>query len=397
LRLAAAFLLLGTSANAATYLILPDGTGDLATIQAALDVVVDGDSVVLGNGVFDVRHSLEFRGADIVFRSQSGDPSVCILDADQEHEALNISHGESAASVLEGVTIRNAKNWDGFGGAVLCYGASPTIRHCVFSDNAARWGGGVSSYNASPTIEDCVFQDNSAGAGQYPGWGGGLSVVGGAPRISDCKFIGNVAGGTGGGIDVHLANPTIVNCQVMGCALDGVYCSGGSPEISGCVITGNRGAGFACSEGVASITSSTIACNNGFDEGGGIRVIRGAEARADRCVIWRNCSDAGFGNAFVRDTASLTFMCCVVDSSGIGGGGSIIGRGDQSFADPQFCNPSTCEMAPTDQGDYAISGGSPCTPEHSACGELIGALPASCSPPMVEPTTWGAIKEMFRR
>ncbi|MCK4414565.1 MAG: hypothetical protein KAY32_13585 [Candidatus Eisenbacteria sp.] len=49
------FLLLAASACAAgaeTYLVLPDGTGDFPTIQAAIDAALDGDEILLADGTF---------------------------------------------------------------------------------------------------------------------------------------------------------------------------------------------------------------------------------------------------------------------------------------------------------------------------------------------------------
>jgi len=53
------FLALATltlpSANAATYVVTPDGTGDFPTIQAAIDAAVTGDVIQLTDGVFHRR------------------------------------------------------------------------------------------------------------------------------------------------------------------------------------------------------------------------------------------------------------------------------------------------------------------------------------------------------
>ena len=41
------------SADARTWHIQPDGTGDAPTIQAAVDQAIDGDVVELANGTFE--------------------------------------------------------------------------------------------------------------------------------------------------------------------------------------------------------------------------------------------------------------------------------------------------------------------------------------------------------
>ena len=69
------------SAQAATYLLEPDGTGDFPNIQAAVDAAVDGDEILLADGVFEGlgNDQVDFRGKAITVRSQKGNPWNCIL------------------------------------------------------------------------------------------------------------------------------------------------------------------------------------------------------------------------------------------------------------------------------------------------------------------------------
>ncbi|MFN8179273.1 MAG: right-handed parallel beta-helix repeat-containing protein [bacterium] len=58
------------------------------------------------------------------------------------------------------------------------------------------------------------------------------------------------------------------------------------------------------------------------------------------------------------------------------------------FVDPQFCHRET--------GDYTLSSSSPCAPPQSgACGQ-IGALGEGCNGMAAEPQTWGRLKAAFR-
>jgi len=93
--------------------IRPDGSGDHATIQAALDSAAAGDIIELTDGVFTGQgnRDVEFRGKAITIRSRSGDPQSCIIDC--QGDSLNLHRGflfrsaETPESVLEGITIRN--------------------------------------------------------------------------------------------------------------------------------------------------------------------------------------------------------------------------------------------------------------------------------------------------
>lgn len=102
-------------AEAATYLIKPDGTGDFANIQLAISdpQVVDGDVIELGDGVFmgTGNRDIEFDGKAITVRSQSGDPGACIIDCTAErvewHRGFYFRLGEGPDARVENLTIRN--------------------------------------------------------------------------------------------------------------------------------------------------------------------------------------------------------------------------------------------------------------------------------------------------
>ena len=73
--LASALLLsVGASASiAATYTVLPDGSGDYPTIQAAVDAAAAGDEVVVAAGLYEeqvvITRSLTLTGAGAAGRA----------------------------------------------------------------------------------------------------------------------------------------------------------------------------------------------------------------------------------------------------------------------------------------------------------------------------------------
>ena len=86
--------------------------GDQPTIQAGIDAAVNGDEVVVADGVYtgDGNRDMSFGGKAITVRSENG-AGACIIDlqADENdpHRAFNFENDETAASVLEGFTIRS--------------------------------------------------------------------------------------------------------------------------------------------------------------------------------------------------------------------------------------------------------------------------------------------------
>ncbi len=149
---------------------------DFATIQAAIDAAVDGDSVHVAPGIYF--ESLDFLGKGIAVKATAG-PLETIVDAGGVDTVVRFISGEGPDARLRGFTLRNgdAVGRGGNGGGVLCASmAEPVIEQCLIVQNRASnglgggWGGGVACINASPTLIKCVIADNTAvfqGAGLF--------------------------------------------------------------------------------------------------------------------------------------------------------------------------------------------------------------------------------------
>jgi subtilisin family serine protease len=121
-------------------------------IQEAIDVALDGDTVVVGMGTY--YESIDFKGKRITVRSVApGDSAVVagtVIDGGDSGRVVTFASGEGPETVLSGFTI--------FGGEVgiYCYGSSPVISNCVVRDGEGIgieiWHGG------DPTITDCEVE-----------------------------------------------------------------------------------------------------------------------------------------------------------------------------------------------------------------------------------------------
>jgi hypothetical protein len=173
---------------------------------------------------------------------------------------------------------------------------------------------------------------------------------------------GNVAEDSGGGI--------------------GVAFSGGV-TIRECVLTGNQtedggggGIAFADDGGGNVVRSCTIAGNAAGYGGGGVATSHGA--LIDRSVLWGNC--APHGDELYAMWDQSVFVCSSTDSSGVyAWNASILFDGNCVFTDPMFCGPVPCGIGTG--GDWTLAGSSPCLPNSSPCGLLIGALEQGCGVP----------------
>jgi parallel beta-helix repeat protein len=254
-------------------------------------------------------------------------------------------------------TLINPPRWGGltFSGSSS---SQSQLAYCVIEHvDRSSFVGGVYCHNASPTFANCIISGNSTN-----GYGGGIYCENNSdPHFTACTISGNQADYDGGGI----------------------YCYDSSPVFIDCIISGNRaafsGGGIFSAYASPSFSNCTVTSNSAF-YGGGIACWYGNALSATNTIIWGNCAVCAGDELYLHDAgSSIAFHCCDVDSSGINGEGTLIWLEGNIFGDPLFCNPDTCDNAPTTAGDYHIYDVSPCAPAQQSECTLIGALNAGCS------------------
>ncbi len=156
-----------------------------ATIQAAIDASSSGDVVQVSPGTYS--ELIRFYGKAITVRA-TGDASDTVIDGGQLGTTVKFVNSETAASVLEGFTIRNGKA--AVGGGMYINSASPTIRDCVISGNTALdRGAGVAVVNGVPAFTSCTFSSNIA----TERGGGAYLMVNSDVVFTQCTFTDNLA------------------------------------------------------------------------------------------------------------------------------------------------------------------------------------------------------------
>jgi len=267
--------------------------GDQPTIQAGIDVSVDGDTVLVQPGTY--LENINFNGRSITVASlllttqDSSYIEQTIIDGDQNGSVVTFNNGEDSTSVLMGLMITNGLgNEDGggifcessspslidliitgnstpeidegYGGGIYCCNNScPTLRNVTITDNSAyHSGGGIFCESSNLSFENVILADNSAW------YGGGIYCSDADLDFISVTISGNTAGFNGGGVCSDSSN----------LAFENVIISGNSAGY-------NSGGGIFCEFSTTSFVNVTFTENSTDVSGGGICLISSSAELVD--------------------------------------------------------------------------------------------------------------------
>ncbi len=103
-----------------TIRVANEGSADHRTIQAAIDAVTHGDTVLVAPGVYtgDGNRDIDFRGKAITVKGEAG-ARTCIINCqgsrDEYHRGFVFTRGEDANSTIDGFTITRGYTRGRFG------------------------------------------------------------------------------------------------------------------------------------------------------------------------------------------------------------------------------------------------------------------------------------------
>ncbi len=158
-------------------------------IQDAVDLTLDGDTVLVTNGVYYLSEQITVTNA-ITVQSVNG-PKYTIVDGRRNHRCFYMT---TYLCAIKGFTIRNGFSKDSGGGVgSKSYMDALGIKHflggqlmdCVFAGNQAYEGGGM----CGGTVSNCTFVGNIGFT-----YGGGVASV----SAYRCTLVGNYAVDGGG-------------------------------------------------------------------------------------------------------------------------------------------------------------------------------------------------------
>jgi predicted outer membrane repeat protein len=369
--------------DARTWNVRVDGTGDVPTIQAAIEVADSGDVILVAPGRYTwanqggTSHAIfriERYREGFTLRGESG-PEATIIDAQRQNRVFFIE-GQNDL-IIDGFTITGGNApalGDHYGGGIALGHSTDLIRNCIFENNEARYGGGLfvggSGGGPGATIEHCVFRNNTAEIS-----GGGVWFAGNAwdQYILDCEIYNNTAD-RGAGLFSLQSKLTIENTVFVN---NTATTSGGGIYGRGVRATLIRGC--------------TVAANTA-PQGSGIELAGGSPVEIEHTLFGFNTG----GSLFLLSLDATMSIGCA-DLFGNDGGNAlpagVTDAGNNISLDPEFCNPANSP-------DPTVNNTSPCVagnhPGGNVCG-LIGARPVGCTNTVpTETRTWGNIKAKFR-
>lgn len=389
--------------DAHTWHVRADGSGDAATIQGAMNLASDGDSVIVGPGTY--YEHISFLGRDIVLSGSAGAESTILDGSHGEGAVVSFVGGEGRGAILEGFTITGGEFFPSALGAaagIQCLEASPVIRNNRILDNMSSSpysytasAGGVHLFGSvrgstglvpEPIVEGNVFEGNETTQN------GGALVVGQRVRatIRNNTFVRNRSGRDGGAIWAELWVGDVSRVWIVGNTFIGNTAGdhGGAIDIDNdsCLVELNTfvrnvahgnddedflgaGGAIAVRGGHGTIRMNTFFENvaTGEDDQGGSAVLltSGSGVRMTQNIIAFSSGSAircNEGSEVVSLSGNLFWMNTPVDVD-TRDPGVVHSDGTDLAGDPLFCDPAT--------GNFAVQEGSPAVRN----GVAIGAVP----------------------
>ncbi len=354
----------GVSARAATIEV----PADFPTIQAAIDVSVSGDVVLVAPGTYSGAGNRDLdpgiRNIEIV---GAHGPELTFIDCEGSGRALWVHGGQSIDMKLEGFTIRNGLH-DG-GGVYVENGSFITIRECRFENCQGTGPSGVAAVRGQGDLVDVVFEDCSNLTAIYVlQWRGG--------RITRCRVEPNeVSPPLAGAILEDLgAQSLLVEDSVFRGRFAGstLVPSGSGLTVRRCEFISE---GAEAPSLYIAFQGSTLAVEE-CTAVGNVDIDRSTTGSItfDRSILGGGC-----GEVQGPDFDPVVLVCCAYDPAAASG--LIHAFGPQVLEDPGFCAVACSDVG----GNHELRSDSPCLPENNICGVQIGAYGEGCAVATTEP------------
>lgn len=271
----------GTNDSAGGY---TDWVGAATQIQWAVDAAVDGETVLVSNGIYYLTNQISITNSSITLKSFSGSYTNTVINGNYP-TYINIRgvYIANTGAVLDGFTITNCFITNAWGAGFAASPSFKLITNCLITGNiATQTSDCAGGYAVSGTISHCSFIGNKvAGSGSHKGLVATYSIV------SNCFFSKNEYQATGGDYGTYWGmyggKSTGVNCMISGNIGLGVRIDSGNCLFS-CIVSNNTGSGINM---ISGIVRNCLVVQNG-SYGVSIGQWGGGDRKIDNCTIANN-------------------------------------------------------------------------------------------------------------
>jgi len=265
-------------------------TAPFSTIQRAIAISVDGDTIRLNEGVYT--EEIDFQYKNLVLESMA-------YFSDDMQLVQETSFGSSLVGgscfVLDGPSNNNAEirglsfkgGSEPNGGGLVVSNCSPKFENLIIEDNNAEIGGGLYLSDSDAEFNNVVVRNNGANLG------GGIYVSGGSPVFTNLLLSENVAY-WGGGIYTQNSNLNVIYSIIT---KNESFIEGGALYQNG---------------GISNVSWTSFEDNNGYDYGGAI-VVNQATSRLDQITFAGN--SAGVGSAISMNSSDVVISNSILWSN----------------------------------------------------------------------------------
>ncbi len=294
---------------------------DWPDIQDALSSTPAGTTICVAAGSYF--ENLDFGSGDRHLAGLAG-PRRTHIDAQGVGEVVSIAGGQTAATVLEGFTITRGHDFDGAG--VDVYGASPTLRNLIVTDNVSTSTGAIAIEGpGSPTLSNISITDNSGSTGA------GLTAIGATLTLVDIEIRENSSNTYGGGMVLDSCNAQLTRVQVT--TNQAVSTGGGALFNESTVVatdlelshnvTAADGGGLQMSDSSLTVSGLSLVGNAAAMMGGGASLFT-SDLVAERSVVAQNSAEDAGGLGLIMAHAEMTNGFIVGNSATLDVGGVVI-------------------------------------------------------------------------
>lgn len=355
-------LLIASSSNSATIHV----PGDQPTIQAGIDVSLDGDTVLVAHGMYE--ENINFRGHEILLTSNFlfSDDTIDILNTIIDGSMA--AHPDSGSVVMFAMGERSAM----INGFTIRNGSGTTN-----APNGVVFGGGIACFgDVSPTISNNYIHSNRIERG-HNAIGGGIFVF--ASRLGDFppptiisgnRIFDNEAENGGSGILIEFGAASLVGNVIYGNSVSTLVDIIGTVGIKQSIVTiknntiaNNPINAIAVLNGISTITfEDNILFTDTVDERFVSRaIVNRAGADPEYLSFSNNCIFGTFQEIF-----TLPPLPGVLDTVTTNVNGTVSDLHLNIYRDPLFCFPH--------ENGYSLTAESPCIGASTGLTD-IGAFP----------------------